>query len=141
SGQTLFISAQQLTEENFASKFNIRSMTKGRHDEKVLNIPRASKWLDILNKPINKFRLWQRIIKSSKVLGYEYNVQYQDHFQIIDLVCGDKMFSLTTMNGDIGDMTFYPTGYFGEKVGIFFNKTVCSSYTVYDLTMRMAVTY
>src|SRR5690606_39713970 len=107
SGQTLFISAQQLTEENFASKFNIRSMTKGRHDEKGLNIPRAFKWLGILNKPITKFRLWQRIIKSSKVLGYEYNVQYQDHFQIIDLVCDDKMFSLTTMNGDIGDMTFY----------------------------------
>ncbi|MEQ1554139.1 MAG: hypothetical protein ABL929_08175 [Ferruginibacter sp.] len=140
-GQTLFISGHQLTDENFASKFSITEKTKTTQDDTALNIPRAFKWLDILNKPIIKFRLWQRIIKSSKFLGHEYNLQYQDHFQIIDLVCGDKIFSLTIMNGDIGDMTFYPTGYLAERVGVFFNKTICTSHTVYDLTMRVAATY
>ena len=48
----------------------------------------------------------------------------QDFFQIIDLVCGDTIFSLTIMSGDIGDMTFYPTGALGDRVGVFFNKTV-----------------
>ena len=141
SGQILFISGQQLTDENFASKFCLSDMSKAKSDDTVLNIPKAFKWLDILNKPITKFRLWQRIIKSSRFLGHEFNLQFQDHFQIIDLVCGDTIFSLTLMSGDIGDMAFYPTGALGERVGVFFNKTVCTSHTVYDLTMRMATTY
>jgi hypothetical protein len=56
-------------------------------------------------------------------------------------VCGDTIFSMTLMSGDIGDMAFYPTGALGDRVGVFFNKTVCTSHTVYDLTMRMASTY
>ena len=68
-------------------------------------------------------------------------MKYQDFFQIIDLLCGDTIFSLTIMSGDIGDMTFYPTGALGDRVGVFFNKTVCSSHTVYDLTMKVATTY
>jgi len=139
--QTLFVSGQQLTDENFASKFSISDTTKKAQDDTILNIPKAFKWLDILGKPITKFRLWKRIIKSSKLLGHEYNLQYQDYFQIIELVCGDTIFSLTLMSGDIGQMTFYPTGALGENVGIFFNKTVCTSHTVYDLTMRVAATY
>ena len=112
-GQTLSFSGEQLTEENFASKFSIADTTKTKQDDTVLNIPKAFKWLDILNKPITKFRLWKRIIKSSKVLGHEFNLQYQDYFQIIDLICGDTVFSLTIMSGDIGDMTFYPNRCFG----------------------------
>ena len=140
-GQTLFFSAKQLTDENFASKFSIADTTKATKDDNILDIPNAFKWLDILNKPITKFRLWKRIIKSSKFLGHEFNLKYQDFFQIIDLLCGDTIFSLTIMSGDIGDMTFYPTGALGDRVGVFFNKTVCTSHTVYDLTMRMAATY
>jgi hypothetical protein len=140
-GQTLFVAGQQLTDENFASKFSISDKTKSTHDDTALNIPKAFKWLDILNKPITKFRLWKRIIKSSNFLGHEFNLKYQDHFQIIDLVCGDTVFSLTIMSGDIGDMTFYPTGALGDRVGVFFNKTVCTLHTVYDLTMRVAATY
>ena len=141
SGQALFFSAKQLTDENFASKFSITNTTKATQDDNILNIPNAFKWLDVLNKPITKFRLWKRIIKSSKVLGYEFNLKYQDFFQIIDLVCGDTIFSLTIISGDIGDMTFYPTGALGDRVGVFFNKTVCTSHTVYDLTMGVAMTY
>jgi hypothetical protein len=140
-GQTLFFSAKQLTVENFASKFLIADTTKATQDDSILNIPNAYKWLDILNKPITKFRLWKRIIKSSKFLGHEFNLKYQDFFQIIDLMCDDTIFSLTIMSGDIGDMTFYPTGATGDRVGVFFNKTVCTSHKVYDLTMRVAATY
>ncbi len=62
-------------------------------------------------------------------------------FQIMELFCGGKTFSLTTMNGDLGEMTFYPTGYLGERIGVYFDKMVCSSHTTYDLTLRMAMTY
>ena len=140
-GFSLFVTGEQLTDENLASKFSFSCTTKATQDDKVLNIPKAFKWLDILDKPITKFRLWQRIVKSSKFLGQEYNLQYQDHFKIIELLCGDTIFSLTTMSGDIGDMTFYPTGALGDRIGVVFNKAVCTSHTVYDLTMRMALTY
>lgn len=141
NGKTLFITGEQLSEENLASKFSIKDSTKMIMDDTVLNIPKAFKWLDILDNPITKFRLWKRIIRSSRVLGFEFNIQYQDYFQIVDLVCGNSIFSLTLMSGDIGDMVFYPTGYFGGRVGVLINKTVCTSHTVYDLTMRMASTY
>lgn len=140
-GQTLYVSAKQLTDETFSSKFTLADTTKAAQEDTVLNTPKALKWLDILNKPIKKFRLWKRIIKSSKFLGHEFNLKYLDHFQITDLVCVDTIFSMTIMSGDIGDMTFYPTGALGERVGVFFNKTICTSHTVYDLTIRVAATY
>jgi len=140
-GQTLFVSGQQLTDENYASRFSFSDTTKTTEHNTVLIIPKAFKWLDILNKPVTKFRLWQRIIKSSKFLGQEFNLRYQDYFQIIELVCVDKIFSLTIMDGDLGGITFYPTGYFGNRVGVFFDKMICSSHTVNDLTMRVTATY
>lgn len=140
-GQSLFVSGQQLTDENFSSKFCINKTTKATQDDTVLNVPIAFEWLSILNKPITKFRLWHRVSKSPRFLGRKVNLGSRNHFKIIELVCDDIIFSLTLMSGDIGDMTFYPTGALGERVGVFFNKTICSSHTVYDLTMRMAPTY
>lgn len=140
-GQALFISSEQIGEERLGSRFEIKSSTNATEKDTVLSIPKAFQWLEILDKPIKNFRLWQRVIKTPKFLYIEYKPQYQQHFQIIELICGDKKISLTLMDGDIGDSVFYPTGYLGDRVGVFFNKAVCTSHTVYDLTMRMASTY
>lgn len=141
SGQIIYFSAEQISEENFQSKFVINELTKKQEEDIELTIPIKFNWIEILDKPIKKFRLWQRVNSSSFFFGKEFNLKYQDHFQIIELFCGDKILGLTVLNGDIGSMTFYPTGCLGDRVGIFIDKTICSSLTVYDLTTKMGVTY
>jgi hypothetical protein len=94
TGETLFIASEQLSCENFASNFCIANGTKATEEDKVLNIPKAFKWLDILNKPIKKFVLWQRVTTSSKFLGQEYNLKYQDHFQLLNSYVETKHFRL-----------------------------------------------
>lgn len=141
SGQSLYFTAKQLSSDNYSAKIIINSEAIGRLEGKILNIPHAFHWLGILNKPITKFRLWQRVLKSSRLFGREFNVRYYEHFQIIELWCRDKRFFITAMDGDIGSMTFYPTGYLGDRLGVFFDKTICESYTVHGFTMSMEVGY
>lgn len=137
----LFFTGNQLREDNYAARIIISDVTRKQEDDNVLNAPGNFNWLDILDKPIRTFRLWKRVLTSSKLFGREFNFRYQDYFQIIELICGDKKFCITAMDGDIGQMTFYPTGYLGDRLGVFFDKTVCESHTVYNLTTRMKVGY
>src|SRR5205085_5919757 len=97
----------------------IADTTNASKDDTILTIPRQFKWIEVNDKPIKKFRLWQRVISSSKFLGREYNLKYQNGYQIIELTFGGQTLGITTMNGDLGDLTFYPTGYLGERIGLF----------------------
>lgn len=141
NGQNVCFSAVQIREDNFASKIIIDNSTKKADNDTTLVIPNTFKWIEIFYKPITKFRLWKRLFKSSKLFNLEFNLQFQESFQIIELVCGDHKFCITSMDGDIGHTTFYPTGYLGDRLGVFIDKTVCESHTVYNLTTRMRLAY
>lgn len=140
-GRSVFVSANRLEDSHLDCEFLISEVSKATQADDVLIAPNSFQWTEILNKPIRRFSLWQRVFSASKLLGKEFNYRFQEHVQIIELLCGNSRLSLTLMAGDIGQMTFYPTGYLGDNVGVFFDKTICTSHTVYDLTMRMKMTY
>ena len=141
NGQHLYLTVQESNNNHLDSSVLIETTSVASDKDSILTVPQAFSWLSILDKPIVGFRLWQRIIKTSKFLGREYNFKFQTHYQIIDVLCSNTLFSITLMNGDLGCDVFYPTGYFGNNLGIFFNKRVCSTHTTYGLTMRMADTW
>lgn len=142
-GQTWFLTNPQRVLETEPLKSNITISTESiaKPDDKTLSVPNAYQWKDILDKEIKAFRLWRRVTKTSNILGLKTNKQYQDNIQIIQLLFKNKSFFISTMDGDIGKMTFYPTGYLGDRLGIFFDKQVADSHTVYGLTMTMEVIY
>lgn len=143
-----FINNHSSATETESSKSNITitSYSIAKTDDKIHNVPNTFDWKDILQKEIIAIRFYKRIIHTKKFLGYEIGKVYQDNFQIIEFLCSNKSFFITTMNGDIGQMNFYPTGYLGDRLGIFFNKTIVDNYTVYSKTnrqidMRMEMVY
>jgi hypothetical protein len=140
NGETIYISASTEKRANLSSEIIIAEKSCLK-EINVLKIENKFEWAEILNKPILKFRLWNRVIKSAKFLGSEFNVKLEKNFQIITLSFGGKTLSFTTMNGDFGEGVFYPTGYLSESIGVFLNKETCKSHTTYDLTMRMKITY
>jgi hypothetical protein len=104
-------------------------------------VPDDFYWKEILNIEIIGFKLWRRVTHTTKILGFEINKKYQDNIQIIQLLFTNKSFLISTMNGDIGEQTFYPTGYLGDRLGVFFDKQVADFHSVYGLEMKMDITY
>jgi hypothetical protein len=130
-----------LSTEPLKSNIMITDNSITKKDDKILKVPNDFYWKEILNNEIIGFRLWRRVISTSKILGFEINKKYQDNIQIIQLLFKNKSFAITTMDGDIGAQTFYPTGYLGDRLGVFFDKQIADSHSVYGLVMRMDKTY
>jgi len=130
-----------LASEPIKSNITIANNSISKNDDKILQVPNDYYWKEILNIDIVGFKLWRRVNKTFKIFGFEINKIYQENIQIFQLILKNKSFSITTMNGDIGEQTFYPTGYFGERLGVFFDKQVADFHSVYGLEMKMDVTY
>jgi len=130
-----------LASEPIKSNITIANNSISKNDDKILQVPNDYYWKEILNIDIVGFKLWRRVNKTFKIFGFEINKIYQENIQILQLILKNKSFSITTMNGDIGEQTFYPTGYFGERLGVFFDKQVADFHSVYGLEMKMDVTY
>jgi hypothetical protein len=143
NGQKFFLTNPQEDLTTGISKTNITvsSSTIAKSDDKIHKAPNSFGWKNIFGKEITTIKFYKRVIKSKSVLGYEINKSYQDGIQIIEIFCSNKSFCLTTMNGDIGEMTFYPTGYLGERLGFFFDKSIADNHTVQRLIMRMEMIY
>ena len=139
NGQKWFLTNPQedLKSEPRKPNININFSTIAKAEDKIHIVPRSFGWKNIFDKEITAIRFYKRVVKSKNILGYEISKSYQDNIQIIQLFCSDKSFSITTMDGDIGQMTFYPTGYLGERLGFFFDKTIADNHSVYGITMRM----
>ena len=123
------------------SIITVNSSSIAKHSDKTHKAPRSFGWNNILDKEITAMRFYKRVTATKKILGVETSKTYQDNIQIIQLFCSDRSISITTMNGDLGHMTFYPTGYFGDKLGLFFDKAVADSHSVFGQTMKMEMVY
>jgi len=132
---------EDLVKEPIKSNITIADRSIAKNDNRLLKVPNDYYWKEILNIDIIRFKLWHRMTNSSKFLGFEFNKKYQDNIQIIQLMFKNKSFSITTMNGDIGEQTFYPTGYLGDRLGVFFDKQVADFHSVYGLEMKMNIAY
>ncbi|OFY84316.1 MAG: hypothetical protein A3F72_14955 [Bacteroidetes bacterium RIFCSPLOWO2_12_FULL_35_15] len=119
----------------------VNSSSIANSDDKIHIAPRTFGWKNIFEKEITIIKFYKRVTQTKKYFGLEISKTYQDNIQIIQFFFKDTSFSITTMDGDIGRMTFYPTGYLGERLGFFFDKTVAESHTVYGDTMRMEMIY
>jgi hypothetical protein len=139
-GRVLHFSSALKRPDNFASRFVVNVLAKNPAAT-TLSVPETYSWKNILHTPITRFRLWKRVFKSVKLFGQSFDYKCEDGFQIIELYCGNKTLCISLMNGDIGAMTFYPTGYLGERPGVIIDKTVCESHTVYGLIMKLKVAY
>jgi hypothetical protein len=139
NGQKFFLTNPQgdLRVEPSKSNITVNSSTIAKPYDKIHKVPNSFGWNNILGKEITTIKFYKRVIKSKGILNYEISKSYQDNIQIIEMFCTDNSFCLTTMNGDVGQMTFYPTGYLGERLGFFFDKTIVDNLTVKGLTMRM----
>jgi hypothetical protein len=139
NGQKWFLTNPQgnLTDETAKSNITLSTSTIANTNDKKFTVPDLFGWTNILNKQITGIRFYKRLLNRNTLLGIELGKTYQDNIQIIQFLCSGNTFSITTMNGDIGDMTFYPTGYLGERLGVFINKTIAASYTDSGLTMTM----
>jgi hypothetical protein len=127
--------------KNSIESISVNTLSIANLDDKIHTVPRTFGWKNIFEKEITAIKFYKRVIRTKKIFGLEISKSYQDNIQIIQFFCADKSFSITTMNGDIGHSTFYPTGYLGERLGFFFDKTIAESHTVYGLTMRMEMIY
>jgi hypothetical protein len=143
NGMTWYLTNPQgaLTNEPFKSNITIADRSIAKNDDKILKVPDDYYWKEMLNIEIIGFKLLRRVTKSKKILGFVFNKKYQDSIQIIQLMFKNKSFSISTMNGDIGEQTFYPTGYLGDRLGVFFNKQITDSHSAYGLEMQMDVIY
>ena len=143
NGMTWYLTNPQgaLTNEPFKSNITIADRSIAKNDDKILKVPDDYYWKEMLNIEIIGFKLLRRVTKSKKILGFVFNKKYQDSIQIIQLMFKNKSFSISTMNGDIGEQTFYPTGYLGDRLGVFFNKQITDSHSAYGLKMQMDVIY
>ena len=142
-GRIWFLTNPQKDLEKAPLKTNITisSESIAKPDDNTLSVPNDYQWKDVIENEIKGFRLWKRVTETSSILGLKTNKQYQDNIQIIQLLYKNKSFFISTMDGDIGKSTFYPTGYLGDRLGVFFDKRVADSHTVYGLTMTMEVFY
>jgi hypothetical protein len=131
----------ELAKESIKSNITITESSIAKNDDRILKVPDDYFWKEILNIEIIGFKLWRRITNTSRILGFEFNKKYQDNIQIIQLMFKNKSFLITTMNGDIGELTFYPTGYLGDRLGVFFDKQVADFHSVYGLEMKMSIAY
>jgi|AVFP01.1.fsa_nt_gi hypothetical protein len=143
NGMTWYLTNPQgnFTNEPFKSNISIADRSIAKNDYKILKVPDDFYWKEILNIEIIGFKLWRRVTHTTKILGFEINKKYQDNIQIIQLLFTNKSFLISTMNGDIGEQTFYPTGYLGDRLGVFFDKQVADFHSVYGLEMKMDITY
>lgn len=139
NGQKWFLTNPQgdLTLEAAQSNITVSSSTIANTDDRIFKAPNTFSWSGILGQEINGIRFYKRVLKSKRFLGFEIGKTYQDNIQIIQFFCSGKTFSITTMDGDIGHHTFYPTGYLGDRLGFFFDKTISDSHTAYGLTITM----
>jgi hypothetical protein len=139
NGQKWFLTNPQgdLTTEAAKSNITVSSSTIAKTDDKKHTAPNSFGWTSIIDKQITGIKFYKRVFKNKKFFGFDLKKTYQDNFQIIQFFCSGKTFSITTMDGDIGHMTFYPTGYLGDRLGFFFDKTIADSHTVYGLTTTM----
>ncbi|MAX78723.1 MAG: hypothetical protein CL843_00910 [Crocinitomicaceae bacterium] len=142
-GRTWFLTNPQkdLKKGPLKSNITISSESIAKPADNTLSVPNDYQWKDVLDNEIKGFRLWRRVTKTLNICGLEMNKQYQDNIQIVQLLYKNKSFFISTMNGDIGDTTFYPTGYLGDKLGVFFDKQVADSYIIQGLTMTMEASY
>jgi len=149
SGQKWFLTnthTDATEKEPAKSIITVNSFSIAKIEDKIHKAPRTFGWENIFDKEITAIRFYKRVTRAKKIFGYELSKAYQDNIQIIQFFCSGKSFSITTMDGDIGQMDFYPTGYLGDKLGFFFDKTIVDSYTLYakttrELIMRMEMIY
>ncbi|MDI9858061.1 hypothetical protein [Flectobacillus roseus] len=139
NGQKCFLTNPQgdLTLEAAQSNITVSSSTISNVDDRIFKAPNSFGWSGILGQEINGIRFYKRVLKSKRFLGFEIGKTYQDNIQIIQFFGSGKTFSITTMDGDIGHHTFYPTGYLGDRLGFFFDKTIPDSHTADGLTITM----
>ena len=140
NGQKWFLTNPQddFSIEAAKSNITVSMSTIAKADDKKHIAPNSFGWTSILDKQITGIKFYKRVIKNKRFFGLDLGKTYQDNIQIIQFICSDKTFYLTTMDGDIGHNTFYPTGYLSERLGFFFDKTIADTYTVYGrLTMTM----
>ena len=139
NGQKWFMTNPQgdLTIDAAKSNITVNSSSIAKTDDKIHTAPNSFGWSNVFGQEIKAIKFYKRVTRTKSVLGFEIGKTYQDNIQIIQFFCSGKTFSITTMDGDIGQMTFYPTGYLGDRLGFFFDKTIADSHTVYELTTTM----
>ena len=130
-----------LTIEPIKSNITITDSSIAKNDDRIVNVPNDYYWKEIINNEIIGIKLWRRIIKTSNILGFEFNKKYQDNVQIIQFLFKNNSFSISTMDGDLGSQFFYPTGYLGDQLGVFFDKQIVNFYSINGFIMRMEKTY
>ncbi|MFY7735075.1 MAG: hypothetical protein ACOVSR_16480 [Bacteroidia bacterium] len=126
-----------LNSEPIKSGIEIGKTSFSSMNEVPNTVPNLFGWASVLNKKITGVKFYKRLIKNKKFLGFNIGKTYQENIQIVQLFCSSTSFCITVMDGDIGSSTFYPTGYLGNRIGFFFDKTIANSYTVYNITMTM----
>jgi hypothetical protein len=139
NGQKWFLTNPQgdLTIEPAKSNITVNSSSIAKTDDKIHTAPNSFGWTFVFGQKITGVKFYKRVLKTKKFLGLEIGKAYQDNIQIVQFFCSGKTFSITTMDGDIGHMTFYPTGYLGDRLGFFFDKTIADSHTICGLTTTM----
>ena len=139
NGQKWFLTNPQsdFMTELVKSNITFNSSSIAKTDDKTYSAPNSFGWSKVFGQIITAIRFYKRVIKTKSILGFHFSKTYEDNIQIIQFYCSGKTFSITTMDGDIGQMTFYPTGYLGNKLGFFFGKTIAESHTDSGLTMTM----
>ncbi|MFA9213586.1 MAG: hypothetical protein ACEQSR_07030 [Candidatus Methylacidiphilales bacterium] len=142
SGEQWFLTNPQgnLTVEAVKSNITVSTSTIAKVDDVKHSVPNSFGWKNILDKKITGIRFYKRLVNNKKFLGFDISKTYQDNIQIIQFVISGTTFSISTMDGDIGESNFYPTGSLGERLGFFFDKTITDNYTVNGLTLSMEIT-
>jgi hypothetical protein len=142
NGQKWFLTNPQvnLPIEPAKSNITVSRSTIAKTDDKMHAVPKSFGWTSILDKKITEIKFYKRILKNKKILGFDLVKTYQENIQIIQFFCSGTTFSITTMDGDIGKMTFYPTGYLSERLGLFFDKTIAESHAVHGRNITMEMT-
>lgn len=107
----------------------------------LTDVPNDFYWPDLIGKEITAFKLWQRVLKSHTFFGLAKHSEYLNKVNIVQFGLDNMTLCFSTMNGDIGDLTFYPTSNLADSLGIFFNKQIAESHTVHQLKMDMELTY
>jgi hypothetical protein len=123
------------------SNLTINQTTIRTSADEVLPVPDKFYWQKVIGQPIRSFRFWKQVVSSTKLFGIEVNKKYQEEVQIVELALPELVIGLTTMDGDMGQMTFYPRGFLGERIGIYFNKSIADLSVVHGVALRMEITY
>ncbi|MGV6861338.1 MAG: hypothetical protein ACWA41_06175 [Putridiphycobacter sp.] len=109
--------------------------------EDCLNVPKKYQWTEFIHKEIEGFRIWKQVKQSRALFGLLKKTEDLVNNQIIEFKIGNRNFCFTVMDGDIGDMTFYPRGTLGERIGVFFHKLIPETFVFSGMKTEMEIEY